>query len=143
MQTRAPCRAKHIRTRLDYGGGMDDPSASARGHFARQAIVGIPTYCLKRSPGEGRLLGDRERGEEIISPSSSSAFEDPNSDRVSSPCALAATQAVLLSRLLYFSTCYLSLSTRLGSHFATSLGNVTPVGRCTRTQDPAHKHNRH
>jgi hypothetical protein len=127
MQTRAPHRAEPISTRLDRGGGMDAPPTSAQEHFARWALVEIPTCCLKRSPGEGRLLGDGERGEEIISRSSSSAPEDHDSDGVSSPRALAAARAALLSCLLCFLTHCLSLSARLASHLATCSGKVTPA----------------
>jgi hypothetical protein len=137
MQTRTPRRAEHTSTRIDCGGRMDAPLASARGCFAWWAPVGIPTCYLKRSPGKRRLSGDGERGEEIISisssssPSSSLALEDPNSDRVPPPTrrALATTRAELLSCLLCFRTRCLSLSARLASHLTTSSGKVTPPPR--------------
>jgi hypothetical protein len=130
---------------------MDTLPASTQGCFNWQALVGIPTCCLKRSPREWRISRDGERGEEITSPSSSSlpssssALEDPNSDGVSSPYTLAAVWAALLSHLLCFCACCLLLLAWLASYFTTSSGKVTPppVGRYTHTQDPAHKHNRH
>jgi hypothetical protein len=144
MQTRAPHRPEPINTWLDRGGGMDALPTSAREHFAQWALVEIPTCCLKRSPGEGRLLGDGERGEEIISRSSSSAPEDHDSDGVSSPprphgrSGSAPELPPLLPYTLPFIIGTVGLPPR---HM---LGQSDPrVGRYAHTQDPVHKHNRH
>jgi hypothetical protein len=53
------------------------------------------------------------------------------------PRALTAIWAALLSQLICFHTCRLSLSAQLASHLTTSSGKVTPTGCYAHTQDLA------
>jgi hypothetical protein len=126
IQMCIPSRTEHTNVSPNCGGGLDTPSASARGHFTRQALAGIPACQTKRPPGEGRILG----GEEItsLSSSSSSSPEGSNSEGVSSPRALTTARAVLLSRLLCFHACRILLSAWLASRLTESSGKVTPCG---------------
>jgi hypothetical protein len=82
------------------------------------------------------------RGSSPSSPSSCSSLsspEDSDSEGVSSPCALAAVRAALLSHLLCFRACCLLLSTRLASRLAISLGKVTPPRVVAHAPETLHK----
>jgi hypothetical protein len=134
-QTHVPCRSEYTSARLDYGGGPNSPPESTQGCFIWRTPTEIPTCWLKREPDKGWYLGGGERGEETISissSSSSSSLGDSDSEGDSSPRALAAAQAALLSCLLCFCAYHLSLSAWLASRLTASSGKETPCGSlCT------------